>query len=593
MKEARFTDPKEFWKFVTDLSGPRHTVWIVCHNALFDMVVSGMPEQMLESNLVIEWPRSKRKREDNEPDNVHAVGIAVIDSPPTIIACRVTATNGRVVIVDTLNWFRCSLAEMGEPAGIPKFKMPEFSAPDSEWFRYCERDAQIVFTTFTELIRWVRENDMGMFRYTAPSQAISAFRHRFMKQNIYIHDNDDVQRLERRSYFGGRTEAFRLGPIDQTVHQYDINSLFPSVMEHGEFPRKLLRYEIREDWLALLPAIQWSHSVAEVWVDSSTGIFPARRNGMVIYPTGRFKAVLAGEELQHAISTGCVHAVRSWAEYECSKIFELWVSELWAMRQRYKAEGNRLYDAFVKQMLNSLYGKFGQLASEWANVPDRVAPQPWDRWSELNKVTGERAEFRSFGWMVQKCIPRKYMREYVVNVNGRSVTELREEWNELSSTFPAISAFVTAAARSRMNRLRNIAGTRNVYYQGVDSLVVTDEGRTNLEVTRCVRHSELGYLRHEITVSDGEIFGCADYSLGTKTVIAGRARQCIDQESGQMMQRKFASTAMLFDGSTVSSIDEQLQPWERAGTYNKGVRGADGWTNPHQLAEVAEPLIGG
>lgn len=591
IKVARFSDPGEFWAFLTGLTGPRHTVWVVCHNALFDMVVSGMPEQFLRSNLVIDWPRSKRTRETNEPDEPHAAGIAVIDSPPTIIACRMPHTSGRIVIVDTLNWFQCSLAELGDAALIPKYPMPEFSASDEAWYRYCERDAQIVFTTFTELIRWVRDNDMGMFRYTAPSQAMAAYRHRFMRHNIYIHDNSEVRQLERRSYFGGRTEVFRLGKIDQRVHQLDVNSLFPDTMQAGVFPRKLIRYEIRQEWLTLRPSIEWQHSVAEVLVETELPIFPCRRNGQIIYPVGRFKTVLCGEELATAISGGAVAAVRSWAEYECSELFSEWVTTLWGMRQAYRSAGNSLYEQFCKKLLNSLYGKFGQLAAEWINDPSKLPALPWDRWTEVNLATGERMEWRSFGWTAQRMEPRKQLREYVVNVNGRNVTELREEWHELSTTFPAISAFVTSAARCYMDGLRFEAGEHNVYYQGVDGLVVTDAGLARLEAAGFVDPNRLGLLRPICTVTDGEILGCSDYVLGGKTVISGRARPTFDHESGQLLQRKFAAGAMLFDGRVISSVDESLQPWQRVSGYTKGVPQPDGWVRPIQLAEDIEPLV--
>lgn len=585
LKTVRFTSPDTFWHFIGSIAGPDHTVWIVSHNAVFDMVVTGITEQFQQSKLVIDWPRSVRQREENSGDDPHEIGTVIIDSPPTIIACRHIASNGRVVIVDTLNWFRCSLAEMGEIAGLPKFAMPAFDEPDSIWFPYCERDAEIVFRTFTELLRWVKNNEMGMFRYTAPAQAMAAYRHRFMNHNILVHDNTDIKRIERKGYFGGRTEVFRLGEINETVYQLDVNSLFPSVMRDGFYPWKLDRYELRADYLELMPDISWDDSVAEVDIKTTEPIFPVRIAGMVAYPIGRFKTVLCGAELRHAKLRGLIRRVRSWSEYKTADLFSYWVNELWGMRQRYKAEGNNLYADFCKKLMNSLYGKFAQLASEWVTDASQLAATPWARWTHLNTVSGERSEYRSFGWTVQRMVPKRTELYDSVDLEGNPLPQGEPQWNELGGTFVAISAFVTSAARMRMNMLRQIAGKENTFYQGVDAVIVTKAGMDRLAACNEIDETELGKLRLLLTVDNGEIYGCSDYVLGGKVVISGRARPEIDKETGEVMQRKFAGPNMLFNSQCVVSVDETLQPWRRVAQYMKGNRQPNGWVDPLELAE--------
>src|SRR5262249_32341701 len=152
-----------------------------------------------------------------------------IESPPTIIGCRSGVTQGRFVIVDMMNWFPAKVSEIGEAINLPANERPPYEASDGEWFTYSWRDAHIVFDAFAGLSRWVERNDMGMFRYTGAAQALAAFRHRFMPTTIYLHDNIPIKVIERAGYFGGRFEVFKMGQIRETVYQYDINSLFPSV----------------------------------------------------------------------------------------------------------------------------------------------------------------------------------------------------------------------------------------------------------------------------------------------------------------------------------------------------------------------------
>lgn len=548
-----------FWHLVYSLTGPSHTTWIVSHNALFDFVVSGFTHEFDEARLLIDWPRSRRQREDNVDDNVHAKTLCVIDSPPTIIACKCAQTQGRLVALDTLNYFQAPLSDLGVACGLPKMAMPDFAADDDAWFKYCERDAQIVFETFTQLMNWVRGNGMGMFRYTGPSQAMSAYRHRFMVNNIHVHTEPEVKALERKAYFGGRTEVFRRGSIASTVHQYDVNSLFPSVMRVGKFPCMLHAFERDAKLVESLPDIDYASSVADVVVKTSSDVFPRRLNGQITYPAGTFRTSLCGEELAYARHHGLIRLIGQWSEYRTVDLFSLWVDSLWEMRQRYKAEGNELYRNFTKSLMNSLYGKFGQLSPRWVNVPNMIDALPWSRWAAVNCLTGERVDYRSFGWQVQR----------------------RSEREEIEGTFVAISAFVTAAARMRMNRLRHIAGKRNVYYQGVDALIVNDAGRMNLHAANEIDADTIGKLRHQVSTDYGEIYGCSDYRLGDKTVVSGRAKLHKELESGETLQRKFAVESELFSGRAVDTVEEQIHRWQRSGDYTKGVIGDDGWVTPH------------
>jgi len=593
LRAERFAEPDQWWRFLKNLTGSRHTVWVVCHNALFDLIVAGMPEQFFRSELVIDKPRGKRNRPEPDPDHAHCHGLKVLECPPFILGAKFPETQGRVVFVDSLNWFPQSLASLGESAGIPKLPMPKFEQGDEDWFRYCERDSQITFTTFLELIKWVADNDMGMFRYTAPAQAMSAYRHRFMHHGILLHDNPAVKQLERRSYFGGRTEVFRMGKLGTTVHQLDVNALYPSVMASGYFPCKLKRYEQRLSYLSLLPDIDYDGSIAEVALTTPEPLFPIRTPNVIIYPTGDFRTTLAGTELGYAKHHGYIRAVRSWSEYELAPLFADWVAELWAMRSLYRREGNTLYAEFAKKLMNSLYGKFGQLAHEWEDTTEEKAVEPWSSWTVLDMTTGKRTRYRSVGWDVQRQVERRIFTVRETIEQGIPTTELTEESAELEGTFPAISAFVTAAGRMRMNSLRAMAGKRNVFYQGVDGLMVTQDGLKNLDDMGQLGTSELGLLRLEMSTDSGEIFGCSDYTLADKVVLAGRARTWFDHENSELLQRKFSIANHLFRGVNLDSVQEESLPWKRTSKYCKGIVQDDGWVEPFELSDLPLPVNAG
>lgn len=561
-KAYRIHSQAEFWALVHATSSPQHTTWIVCHNALFDMVVSGFADQFEQGLLTIDWPRSKRCKDTNDESSVLSGGLCIIEGPPVIIAARSGISNGRLVIVDSLNWFPVPLSELGDAASLPKLDMPSFADSDERWFRYCQRDSEIVFRTFIELMQWVKASDFGMFRYTGPAQAMAAYRHRFMAEQIYCHDNAEIKALERESYFGGRTEVFRMGEIADTVYQLDVNSLFPSVMRGGMFPCLLDRYEQRTDYGPAPDDFQYGSAIAQCHIRTDSGLFPVRLDKRVAYPIGEFCTTLAGEELAFAARAGMIIGIRSWSEYKLADLFTLWVDALWKMRQEYKAAGNALYDQFTKRLMNSLYGKFGQLSPRWENVNNRLAALPWSNWTELDDKSKERVQYRSFGWQIQKQMPK----------------------GEIEGNFVAISSFVTAAARMRMNNLRGVAGPGNVYYQGVDGLIVTYDGYSRLLVAGECSPTELGKLRHQLTVNHGEIYGCSDYRLGNKVTLSGRSKLLDEMESGELLQHKFAATTHMFSGQPFDQIEEDITSWHRQGNYTKGTVGPDGRVSPLVLS---------
>lgn len=538
----------DLWSVVERFTALNYTTWLVSYDCVFELVLCGIAEQYEQGKQVTDWPRSKRSRENNNECNAHCFALRIIDNPPTIIASKVGTTQGRLVCVDLKNWLSIEYSKLekftldSSIQRISKTKGMYFNYPSA--LDKCE----CVFRAFVELIQWQRSNDLGMFRYTAASQSMAAFRHRFMKHEILIHDNDEIKSLERKSYFGGRTTTFHVGRIKQTVYQYDVNSLFPSVMRYCYFPRKLCRFNLVANVSDPIPILSWQHSIATVLITDGRSKFPARSDNCVVFPTGTFQTTLAGQELESAYNLGVIGAVGSWAEYDCEPIFTTFIDELWSLRSGFKKDGNLLYDQLTKRLLNSLYGKFGQRQAKWQPTKESACTEPWSRWSERNNITGEVSHYRSFGWEVEKQTDR----------------------GEIEGTFVAISSFITAAARMRMNVLRDLAGEENVLYQGIDSLLVTQQGRDNLNRFGQLSDTEIGKLKLEWTCDSGEIYGKCDYRLGNKIVVSGLAQRHELDQLGMVLQRKYDADRSLFNGRSTREVIDEIVPWNRQSADQRG-----------------------
>lgn len=557
-----FVDRVSLWQNIMDYTRPNYTTWIVGYNVLPQLILCGLPNQFQTGEISIDRPRSKRKREDNDEENVHQMGLAVIESPPTIIGCRVSATQGRLVIVDLANWFPGEQSTGKAAEGFAALIDNAAGHNDVPRRRETERYSESLHKTFETLIQWVKDNELGTFRYTASSQAYGAYRHRFMEKQIYVHDNEAIQELERRSYYGGRSEAFRLGSFGNDVFQLDVSGLFPSVMRSWECPYRLLRSEQREELIELEPAIDWSASCANVEIVTDKPLYPFRSDTNVIFPIGRFRTTLCGNELYTAHKRGDISKVGTWAEYKLAPLFNMWVDTLWAMRQNYRTQGNLLYEQFTKRIMNSLYGKFAQLTPAWINLPNDFSMLPWTTEQRHEFTTGEWTKYRSIGWQVQKNVGRKVRPQ----------------------SFYAISAFVTAAARSRMDFLRHIAGRDNVYYQGVDSLIVSRAGYDRLQEQGEVADNELGKLRLQYQSDHCVIRGISDYEIGSRKVLSSRALNYETTPSGETLQHRYYVMNNLFKNGPIDTIQESIEKWQRHSKYSKGIVGQDGWTAPFELS---------
>jgi len=558
-RELSFTMPELFWTWAFRQCRRKHTLWIVAHNVLFDATQVRLWELFENKIVVLDKPRRKRHADDSNPKKSLANGIIVLEDPPTILGLRHVKSGGRIVIVDSLNWFKTPLSELGKSVGLPKLTMPAFSDSDETWIEYCRRDVEILQRTICGYFQFVLDEQMGVFRWTAASQAMSAFRHGRMDKQICTHDELDVKQLERASYFGGRVEVFKRGKLKERVYQLDATSLYPHLMRSKAFPAKLSKWSLAPDLIELRPNIPLERSIATVELDTPKVTFPLRRDTFVAYTLGMFTTTLCGPELEYADQLGVIRKWGAWSVYAVDDVFREFVESLWPLRCKYRDDGNHVYERYIKLILNSLVGKFGQLSPRWIELPGRVAADEWSTWAEYNMQTGVERHFRSIDRVVQE----------------------KQQRIETNSSFPAIAAFCCSYGRRHMDNLRDIAGRREVYYQGVDSLIVTERGLENLNKADQVADFELGKLRLQLSTDNGEIYGCGDYVLGDKSVHGGRKTNAIIGDDGKWQEQQFGGVSKLFGGRALDHIPVEIVGKSRTQNYRKGTVGADGWVEPH------------
>jgi len=470
-----FTTITQFWTFVLSKCSRKRRIVIVSHNLPFDMgVIKGW--KMLDK---LKFKPTK----------------IILDYQCNIWRFRKDTTT--LLFIDNMNYFQTSLKVLGESVGLEKLDMPDTVASGQDWVTYCTRDVEILLKAWRNWFDFLSSNDLGSFGYTIASQALNAFRHRFMTTKVSIHTSTKATRLERAAYRGGRNECFRIGEYHGgDFYLLDVNSMYPYVMLKYDYPCNLISTGKSLTLDEASNFIQKYCLIAECVIKTDTPCFGVKVKDKLLFPVGEFSITLTTSELIRAVNYNYVIQINDFALYEMDKLFANYVNFFYAQRVYFDEHKSAAYAYLCKLMLNSLYGKFGQRAEDWEYVcidPTR----DYDWWQEYDMQKKKLFTYR--------CINHR--------------VEVSTGYHEGFNSLVAISAEVTANARLMLWRLITTAGRDNVYYCDTDSLIVNVFGLENL--THLIGKRELGKLKIVDQTDRLTINNLKDYSFGGKVKIKG------------------------------------------------------------------------
>ncbi|MBU1621896.1 MAG: DNA polymerase, partial [Gammaproteobacteria bacterium] len=360
-----FTDIASFWTWTLKKVHTNSILYLVAHNLAFDAQVCRMFVELPERGwrlLFLFENGDTRLIRWGLPTTKLAAWLAEGQHITDFEGKRWSKT---VLAMDDCNLFGGSIERWGKALQFPKLKMPAYDAPDEEWWTYCQRDVEVMVRLWQEWFTFLDEQELGTFRTTIGSQAFAGFRHAYMHNRIEIHDNEDAIALERESYRGGRSEAFWVGRRDDgPFYKLDVNSMYPTVMYENTFPTQLQRTGERLTVSRLRSLVKSTGVIATVSLDVDVPVYPIQVNGKNVYPVGQFSTVLCTPEIRTALDNGWIVDVGAFATYRMRRLFYWYVDHFYALKVECDRNGDKLHRSLVKLLLNSLYGKFGQMGYE-------------------------------------------------------------------------------------------------------------------------------------------------------------------------------------------------------------------------------------
>ena len=269
----------------------------------------------------------------------------------------ICCTNGNTTFCDSLNIFRTSVSVLGETMGKEKLTISynwKNKVTDKD-INYCIRDCEIIYDALCDIF-----NEVGDIKITQASLSMAYYRRYFQPFNIEKNKHCD---LFWNSYFGGRTEAFKIGKTHSKV--IDVNSMYPFIMKSIKFPnprnlKKIDFISVKNFQSRILNNFEGCIHCDVEHKEHYIGFLTVKKDGKLIFPIGNFSGWWNFNELRFAVNKGVVkikkiHCVTYSEPME--SIFTDYINSLY--RRRLKT--NNEFEKFrLKIFLNSLYGKFAQ-----------------------------------------------------------------------------------------------------------------------------------------------------------------------------------------------------------------------------------------
>lgn len=550
-----FRSHRGFWGLVADRCQKKKPLWIFAYDLphVFSLFDGWNAWQRGEIGIKPEEIDYLPGCEPKHPEKKRP-GFFCENDPPVII-CVYHRSGAKIVFCDVRNYYNLSLEEIS--AGIGAYPATEnvcdlpIVRADAEAVRQCG----VVADSMVELITRHKEGDLGNWGHTSAAIGWNAYRHRFMKKSICMHGVEDIDSLERDSYFGGRTEVTRVGKITDGVWQLDVNALYPSIMAQHSFPCELVaasHFGHEHDGDLWKNPIDY---IADVRICSPRSTYPVRRQNVgTILACGRFSTTLAGPELRRAMKAGHVIDHGRWAKYRRANLFGDAMRHFWKERLKARDKGDFMGDILAKSCSNSLYGRFARHGNYWEPLSDLacwnpnwkiLSPEEQIRWLQITgHELGSEILLAGPSWPMERMI-RRVGRHWQVKCKERSHP----------NSFTAISAFVTAWGREFMRVLIDKVNAQNVYRIATDSVLVNMQGYCNAHEHGLIDPRVMGLLKVEREAEDGDVWSVHHWRIGDYVCHGSVSYDASESPDGSYVEKQVQRMHSLMKTGWKRSID--------------------------------------
>jgi len=538
-----FDDAAMYNTYIESFALKHQSITVIGHNIFFDLQCTGFFKYFTDHGWQLDWLYDK--------------GLTYI--------LRIVKDKSKIMIISSTNYYDCSLAELGDMIGVKKIEIDLKKARGLKLKRYCKRDTEIVCKAIWYYLQFIRDNDLGRMALTKSSQALIAYRTRFMDKKIYKHTEPEAFDIERKAYFGGRTEAYRIGEVTGPEFLYiDFNSMYPHVMRKYKYPVKMVMLIDSEPDRKYTEFLDRYGLIAEVDLDTPEPAFAVRYNNKLVFPTGSFRTFLCSEGLKYAQSKGYIKKFIRGAFYQMDDIFSTYVDYFSDLRGKYQADENKVMTKLCKYMHNTLYGKWAEreIVSDMAEDPAGSQYNRKEIWDAVNGGFWTETHF------MNQVIVQHYE-------------------GEGSHSMPAIAAHITENARLELWKFIQAVGPARVLYCDTDSVII--HARDLHRVKKYIHPTDMGAVKIQDRFRELGIAGAKNYRTDKFKHIKGIPKTAEEIFPGVFRYDSFQRQAACLKDARISGVKITSVTRELKHQYNKGVVHANGTVTPLHFTFFEQP----
>lgn len=241
--------------------------------------------------------------------------------------------------------------------------------------RYTLEELKALVLIMEKLRGYIAECGIKLSRWDGAGAIAAAL---LKKHNVKQHMAETpkaVQEAAQYAYFGGRAELMQYGQHDGPVYHYDINSAYPTAVQHlpglhGAWCRETGNSPKREQFS--VSKVRWNFSdngsatpfyPLPYRTDDGSIYFPSKGEGWYWEP--EVSAALETVERYITHPSDYLEILETWSFYpETAEKPFAFVPELFQLRKQWKEAGIQAQYA-LKLGLNSIYGKLAQQVGGW------------------------------------------------------------------------------------------------------------------------------------------------------------------------------------------------------------------------------------
>jgi hypothetical protein len=512
---ASFHSPEDFWQWVTEFSRPKTRTVVFAHNLGYDVRISRAMDILPLIGWHLDWC--------NLGANVSTM--------------TWRSDRGTLVFADLYSWLPMKLEDIGEMIGLPKKKMPAPSALVGAWNQYCMRDTEILYRAVSQLVTFVKAEDLGNWQPTGAGMAFATWRHKFLKHQVLVHDVQDALTAERKAMHTGRAEAWRHGKLlGDRWTEVDLRQAYVHIAASHELPTKL---KWKEGALTLGQYRQLCRRfrvLARVDVRTSVPSVPTYSGGRTIWPVGQFSTWLWDCELDVALRDAERVDIREAYVYTRAPILAEWAQWVLDVQRRPEDVTPSVVKRYVKHSGRTLIGRIALRTAQWAvwgANPDGETGISHLVDSETGRVSR------------------------LMHVGDRTmVEEARVEGND---SLPQVTGWIMAMCRVWLWEGMEAAGFDNIAHVDTDSVLVNRKGLERMREYYGERFFDMWQTKSQH--NQLTMYGPRNYRIDRYRKIAGIPVKAEETTHNTFVGESWASMAGDMAVGNTGSVTVHMREW--------------------------------